>query len=162
MKNIREFKKTTRPVRVIQFGEGGFLRGFVDWMLQKMNEKGIFDGSVAVVQPIEKGMCDLLTEQNCLYTHIIRGAEGMEKTVVDEHTGSTVRLLSEEGRTLEIARLVGGADEGDSGRTHAQNMLQAANKLKKQRFEEYRPFPLRFWTEEHPQYLNLLPFRWER
>lgn len=83
MKNIREFKKTTRPVRVIQFGEGGFLRGFVDWMLQKMNEKGIFDGSVAVVQPIEKGMCDLLTEQNCLYTHIIRGAEGMEKTLVD-------------------------------------------------------------------------------
>lgn len=83
MKNIREFKKTTRPARVIQFGEGGFLRGFVDWMLQKMNEKGIFDGSVAVVQPIEKGMCDLLTEQNCLYTHIIRGAEGMEKTLVD-------------------------------------------------------------------------------
>ena len=68
---------------MIQFGEGGFLRGFVDWMLQKMNEQGIFDGSVAVVQPIEKGMCDLLTSQNCLYTHIIRGAEGMEKTVVD-------------------------------------------------------------------------------
>ena len=83
MKNIRDFEKTTRPVRVIQFGEGGFLRGFVDWMLQKMNEQGIFDGSVAVVQPIEKGMCDLLTSQNCLYTHIIRGAEGMEKTIVD-------------------------------------------------------------------------------
>ena len=83
MKNIKEFQKPVHPVRVIQFGEGGFLRGFVDWMLQKMNEQGIFDGSVAVVQPIEKGMCDLLTSQNNLYTHIIRGAEGMEKTVVD-------------------------------------------------------------------------------
>ena len=83
MKNINEFQKPVRQVRVIQFGEGGFLRGFVDWMLQKMNEQGIFDGSVAVVQPIEKGLCDLLTSQNCLYTHIIRGAEGMEKTVVD-------------------------------------------------------------------------------
>ena len=83
MKNIKEFQKPVRQVRVIQFGEGGFLRGFVDWMLQKMNEQGIFDGSVAVVQPIEKGLCDLLTSQNCLYTHIIRGAEGMEKTVVD-------------------------------------------------------------------------------
>ena len=83
MKNINEFQKPVRQVRVIQFGEGGFLRGFVDWMLQKMNEQGNFDGSVAVVQPIEKGLCDLLTSQNCLYTHIIRGAEGMEKTVVD-------------------------------------------------------------------------------
>ena len=83
MKNIKDFQKPVRQVRVIQFGEGGFLRGFVDWMLQKMNEQGIFDGSVAVVQPIEKGMCDLLASQNNLYTHIIRGAEGMEKTVVD-------------------------------------------------------------------------------
>ena len=83
MKNIRDFEKATRPVRVIQFGEGGFLRGFADWMLQKMNDQGLFNGSVAVVQPIEKGMCDLLSSQNCLYTHIIRGAEGLEKTVID-------------------------------------------------------------------------------
>ena len=83
MKNIKEFPKVERPVRVIQFGEGGFLRGFVDWMLQKLNDRGAFNGSVAVVQPIAAGMCDLLSSQNCLYTHIIRGAEGMEKTVVD-------------------------------------------------------------------------------
>ena len=83
MKNIKDFPKAERPVRVIQFGEGGFLRGFVDWMLQKLNDRGAFNGSVAVVQPIEAGMCDLLSSQNCLYTHIIRGAEGMEKTVVD-------------------------------------------------------------------------------
>ena len=83
MKQIKEMQKPVRPVRVIQFGEGGFLRGFVDWMLQKLNDQGAFDGSVAVIQPIENGMCDLLTEQNCLYTHIIRGAEGMEKSVID-------------------------------------------------------------------------------
>lgn len=83
MKNIKDFSKVERPVRVIQFGEGGFLRGFVDWMLQKLNDRGAFNGSVAVVQPIEAGMCDLLSSQDCLYTHIIRGAEGMEKTVVD-------------------------------------------------------------------------------
>ena len=77
------FNKTIRPERVIQFGEGGFLRGFVDWMLQKINEKSDFNGSVVVVQPIEMGMCDMLTKQNCLYTHIIRGAEGVEKTLVD-------------------------------------------------------------------------------
>ena len=77
------FEKKQRTERVIQFGEGGFLRGFADWMLQKVNECSDFDGSVVVVQPIENGMCDMLTAQNCLYTHLIRGVEGVEKTVID-------------------------------------------------------------------------------
>ena len=69
--------------RFIQFGEGGFLRGFVDWMIQKVNDSTDFEGSVVVVQPIEMGMCDMLTAQNCQYTHIIRGEEGVEKGVID-------------------------------------------------------------------------------
>ncbi len=77
------FKKTTRPEKIIQFGEGGFLRGFVDWMLQKINEKSDFNGSVVVVQPIEMGLCDMLSAQNCMYTHLIRGIEGVEKDVID-------------------------------------------------------------------------------
>ena len=71
-----KFEKVTRPERVIQFGEGGFLRGFVDWMIQKMNDNGSFSGNAVVVQPIEAGMCDMLTAQNCCYTHVIRGVEG--------------------------------------------------------------------------------------
>ena len=77
------FEKTIRPERVIQFGEGGFLRGFVDWMIQKVNESSDFNGSVVVVQPIEMGMCDMLSAQNCVYTHVIRGVEGVDTTVVD-------------------------------------------------------------------------------
>ena len=76
-------QKVQRKEKFIQFGEGGFLRGFADWMIQKMNEKTDFEGNVVVVQPIEQGMCDMLTAQNCNYTHIIRGAEGVEKTFVD-------------------------------------------------------------------------------
>ncbi len=72
-----------RRERVIQFGEGGFLRGFADWMLQKLNDNGAFSGSVAVVQPIEVGMCDMLTAQGCVYNHIIRGKEGVETTRID-------------------------------------------------------------------------------
>ena len=83
MENIREFKKIVRPERVIQFGEGGFLRGFADWMLQKLNDAGTFNGNIVVVQPIPQGMCDMLEAQNCMYTHIIRGAEGVEMTKVD-------------------------------------------------------------------------------
>jgi len=64
--------------KIIQFGEGGFLRGFADWMLQYVNEKTDFDGSAVVVQPIENGMCDILSAQNCEYTHICRGTEGVD------------------------------------------------------------------------------------
>ena len=77
------FETVKRPERVIQFGEGGFLRGFVDWMIQKLNDAGEFNGNIVVVQPIEQGMCDMLTAQNCGYTHFIRGVEGVEKTVVN-------------------------------------------------------------------------------
>ena len=75
--------KKIRTEKVIQFGEGGFLRGFVDWILQKVNAVSDFDGSVVVVQPIEKGMCDLLNKNDCCYTHIIRGVEGVEKSIID-------------------------------------------------------------------------------
>lgn len=68
--------KTIRPERIIQFGEGGFLRGFVDWILQITNEKTDFNGSVVVVQPIENGLCSVLESQNCVYTHVMRGLEG--------------------------------------------------------------------------------------
>lgn len=70
--------------RVIQFGEGGFLRGFVDYFLYKLNEKGVFEGKVVIVQPIEKGMCDMLSAQNCEYNLYLRGIDNGE--VVNERT----------------------------------------------------------------------------
>lgn len=70
--------------RVIQFGEGGFLRGFVDYFLHKMNEKGVWDGKVVIVQPIEKGMCDMLTKANCEYNLYLRGIDNSQ--VVNERT----------------------------------------------------------------------------
>ncbi|MBE7059241.1 MAG: tagaturonate reductase [Ruminococcaceae bacterium] len=69
--------------KILQFGEGGFLRGFADWMLQAVNEKTDFEGKVVVVQSIEKGMCDMLSAQNCEYTHICRGLEGVETKKID-------------------------------------------------------------------------------
>lgn len=85
MKRINEeCAKPRLPERVIQFGEGGFLRGFADWMLQKMNDAGLFSGSVVVVQPIEHGMCAKLTEQDCVYTHVMRGLEAGRPTVRSE------------------------------------------------------------------------------
>lgn len=72
-----------RTEKFIQFGEGGFLRGFADWMIQKINDSTDFDGSVVVVQPIKEGLCDMLTAQECKYTHLVRGKEGYESSVID-------------------------------------------------------------------------------
>lgn len=66
---------TVRPERVIQFGEGNFLRAFVDWIISYMNEKTDFNGSVVVVQPIEHGMIDKLNAQDCLYHVNLQGIE---------------------------------------------------------------------------------------
>ena len=65
--------KPVRPERIIQFGEGNFLRAFVDWIVYGMNEKTDFNGSVVVVQPIEKGMVDMLNKQDCLYHVNLQG-----------------------------------------------------------------------------------------
>ena len=63
------------PEKVIQFGEGNFLRAFVDWMIDRLNQHALFNGRVVVVQPIEKGLIDILNEQDGLYTLVLRGIE---------------------------------------------------------------------------------------
>jgi tagaturonate reductase len=67
--------KSVMPEKVIQFGEGNFLRAFVDWIIWKMNQKTDFNGSVVVVQPIEKGMVECLNGQDCLYHVNLQGRE---------------------------------------------------------------------------------------
>ena len=77
------YGKPSRPERIIQFGSGAFLRGFFDWMLQKTNEAGLMNASAVIVQSTEGGGADRLNGQNCLYTQVLRGAEGESRTVVD-------------------------------------------------------------------------------
>ena len=75
------FEKVKRCEKIIQFGEGGFLRGFADWIIQLTDEKTDFNASVVVVQPIKNGMCDMLEAQNCVYTHVMRGIKNGVPTV---------------------------------------------------------------------------------
>ena len=69
---------------VIQFGEGNFLRGFFDYFLHKMNEKGLYDGKAVVVQPIPMGRVAELNGQDCKYNLYLRGIQNGE--IVKEHT----------------------------------------------------------------------------
>lgn len=65
--------KSVAPERIIQFGEGNFLRAFVDWIIWNMDAKTNFNGSVVVVQPIDRGMVDWLNGQDCLYHVNLQG-----------------------------------------------------------------------------------------
>lgn len=70
------------PIRVMQFGEGNFLRAFVDWVFKRMNDSGLFRGTVRVVQPIPQGMVKGLAAQDYVYSLVLRGMQ--DGKVMDE------------------------------------------------------------------------------
>lgn len=83
MKQLTRINKSDRPVKILQFGEGNFLRAFVDNFFQVLNEKELFNGSICVVQPLSFGRVKDLEEQGGLYTLYL---EGINKgKVVKEH-----------------------------------------------------------------------------
>lgn len=82
------------PERVIQFGEGNFLRAFVDWMFHQMNKQNLFNGRVVVVQPIAQGLVDRLNEQDGLYTLILRGLKDGKPTELKEIISSISRGIN--------------------------------------------------------------------
>lgn len=63
------------PVKVLQFGEGNFLRAFIDWMINKMNKQGKLNSLVRLVRPIKSDAKLLINEQNGLYTLVLRGVQ---------------------------------------------------------------------------------------
>ena len=63
------------PEKVMQFGEGNFLRAFVDDFFDIANEKAGFNGKVVLVQPIAQGLTELINKQEGLYTLYLRGSE---------------------------------------------------------------------------------------
>lgn len=67
------------PERVLQFGEGNFLRAFVDYFFDILNEKTGFNGKVVLTQPIAPGLADMINSQEGLYTLFLRGQENGEK-----------------------------------------------------------------------------------
>lgn len=73
--NRKTAQAASRPDRIIQFGEGNFLRAFVDWIVWKTNQATDFNAGVVVVQPIDRGMVDMLNEQDCLYHLNLQGID---------------------------------------------------------------------------------------
>lgn len=74
------------PIKVVQFGEGNFLRAFVDYVIDKLNKNADFNAGVAVIQPLSGGMIEMLNEQDGLYNLFMKGVrkgeEIQEKTTI--------------------------------------------------------------------------------
>jgi len=63
----------TYSTRIIQFGEGNFLRAFTDWIVNRMNKEIGFNTGIDVIQPLPNGMVDLLNKQDGLYHVYLKG-----------------------------------------------------------------------------------------
>ena len=87
------------PERVVQFGEGNFLRAFADHFIDEMNEKAGFNTKVVLVQPRggHPEAADRFDEQDGLYTLILRGRENGQPV---ERT----RVISAASRCLDPKR----------------------------------------------------------
>lgn len=75
-------KKVTRPVRVLQFGEGNFLRGFADYMIDVANEKGCFDGDIVIIKPTQSlRNMEFFKQQDSRYAVTLRGIIDGEESI---------------------------------------------------------------------------------
>jgi len=92
--NSKTAVKAQRPERIIQFGEGNFLRAFIDWIVWQMDQRTDFNASVVIVQPIAQGMADRLQAQDCLYHVNLQGLIDGQKVNSLERIDSVSRTIN--------------------------------------------------------------------
>ncbi|WP_206830504.1 tagaturonate reductase [Alicyclobacillus fructus] len=97
------------PVRVVQIGEGIFLRGFVDWLVHRLNQSGRFQGRIAVVNPRPSGAHHIqqFREQDGLYTVMVRGlrdGRSLEQAEVVTSVARAIDSSHEWDQVLQLAR----------------------------------------------------------
>ena len=100
------------PEKVMQFGEGNFLRAFVDYFFDIANEKAGFNGKVVLVQPIASGLTKMINEQEGLYTLYLRGSEKGEKVDLKRVISSCSRGINpyDAGGWEEVLKLARSKD----------------------------------------------------
>ena len=97
-------KKPERKIKIMQFGEGNFLRAFVEWILQDLNDKGAIEASVAVVQPMPFGRVKELADQDGLYTLRLVGidnGENVRKSQIIDVIGDCINPFTEYEKYLK-------------------------------------------------------------
>ncbi len=82
------------PEKVLQFGEGNFLRAFVNYWFDLANEKAGWNGKCVLVQPIAPGLAKMINEQEGLYTLYLRGSQNGQKVDDKRVISSVSRCLN--------------------------------------------------------------------
>ena len=111
--NKKIVKKPERKIKILQFGEGNFLRAFVDWIIQDLNDKGAISSGIAVIQPMPSGRINELKAQDGLYTLRLEGIDGGENVkssrvidvlsdFIDPYTDYKKYLAYGESKDLEV------------------------------------------------------------
>lgn len=109
--NRRDFPGASYPERIIQFGEGNFLRAFIDWQIDLLNEHTDLNAGVTIVRPIESHFPPSLSTQDGLYTTIIRGLNERGEAVSDARLIRSVnREISVYGQYDEFLKLAHNPD----------------------------------------------------
>nr|WP_024965796.1 tagaturonate reductase [Pantoea sp. IMH] len=96
--NRRDFPGRQHPDKIIQFGEGNFLRAFVDWQIDLLNEHTDLNAGIVVVRPIDTDFPPSLSEQDGLYTTIISGLNEQGEKVRE------TRIIRSVNREINIYR----------------------------------------------------------
>lgn len=101
--------KMLRKEKILQFGEGNFLRGFVDWMIQNINDMGIYEGSVVICQAIPGGekIKKILNEQQDGYHVAMRGIQdgkAIEKIKQVNIVSRCINAYSDYAEFMKLAR----------------------------------------------------------
>ena len=82
------------PIKVVQFGEGNFLRAFIDFAFQQLNNEVNFNAGIAVIQPIDKGLAQILNDQDGLYTLFMRGIKKGKEIQEKELISNIVKAVN--------------------------------------------------------------------
>lgn len=107
MELLKRDKPCALTERVLQFGEGNFLRGFADWMIDRLNKEYNWNGGVVIVQPLPQGMCNMLDEQDGLYDLYLRGLQNgapVEETRVVECVTRAINPYEDTAALFECAK----------------------------------------------------------
>lgn len=108
--NRQDFANKQYPTKIMQFGEGNFLRAFIDWQIDHLNKENGLNAGVSIVRPIDYDSLPSLDTQEGLYTSIVRGiderGEAVENVRIIDCVNEEIFVYRNFERYMELAENV--------------------------------------------------------
>ncbi|MDU0114400.1 tagaturonate reductase [Psychrosphaera aquimarina] len=105
--NRQNFPSNRYPTKIMQFGEGNFLRAFIDWQIDHLNKETDLNAGISIIRPIDYDALPLLNTQDGLYTTLVRGlnesGEAVEQVNVIECVNEEIPIYKEFDKYMALA-----------------------------------------------------------